>query len=196
MRREYTTARSVLGFLEFVSWTALVVGILGALAGASVASRTGFGPASTGAAFAAALPGLALALLGLLGAVQCQIGRAGVDTAEMTGKMLDLSEEQMRLLRAAGGQSIVQGANSLGAQTGGPVAATSASAHPAEPEAASAQAEEGPKPDVPAFETPYKGYTIVQQGRDVFVEGKKLGSTTDAMLLIDSLATSDRKKML
>lgn len=86
------------GFLEFVAWTAVVLGIGVALFGASAGgSIGGRGPAAAGtlAAVGGALPGIILSVVGLIGAAMAQFARAGVDTAEMTGKMLEIARKQI-----------------------------------------------------------------------------------------------------
>ncbi|SDM12565.1 hypothetical protein SAMN04488026_11851 [Aliiruegeria lutimaris] len=67
----------------------------------------GYGGASAGAIILAVMPGGALAFLGFLGLVFCQIGRANVDTAEYTQQGLKISREQLEISR----QALKQGAS-------------------------------------------------------------------------------------
>lgn len=94
--RSYEAARSLFGFLEFIFWSLVIVGILAGLAAANVASR-GYG----GGGFLAALPGLAVALLGLLGVAMIQNARAGVDAAEYSQQMLKVARDQLELSKQA-----------------------------------------------------------------------------------------------
>lgn len=95
--REYTTARTIFGILEFVAWVAVVGGIVVAIMGASAA--TGYSGSSAG--LMGAIPGFIMAFLGIIAVATVQFYRAGVDTAEMTGKMLQISKEQLQLTKEA-----------------------------------------------------------------------------------------------
>lgn len=95
--REYTTARTIFGILEFVAWVAIVGGIIFAITGASAA--TGFSGRSAG--LLGAVPGLLFAFIGIIAVAIVQSSRANVDTAEMTGKMLQISKEQLQLTKDA-----------------------------------------------------------------------------------------------
>lgn len=95
--REYTTARTIFGILEFVAWVAVVGGIIVAIMGASAA--TGFSGRSAG--LMGSIPGFIMAFLGIIAVATVQFYRAGVDTAEMTGKMLQISKEQLQLTKEA-----------------------------------------------------------------------------------------------
>jgi hypothetical protein len=99
--RSYETARAVFSILEFVAWTAVVVGIIVAFAGAS-ATGSSFGRnPGLGVLFLAALPGIALSVVGLIAAAIVQSSRAGADAAEMTGHMLKIAEEQLKVSKEA-----------------------------------------------------------------------------------------------
>ena len=93
---EYKTARSVFGFAEFCGWAIVVVGVIAVLVGFGGGSAFG----RSEAAILGAIPGLFLVIVGLLAVVFVQIGRAAVDTAEMTGKLLINSNEELKILRA------------------------------------------------------------------------------------------------
>lgn len=97
--RSYETSRVILGIAEFASWAAIVIGAIAALiAGSAAAKYSGFGAPSF---FALALPGIVVATLGLFGVVQCQLARAGVDTAELTGQILKVGRDQLEVSRDA-----------------------------------------------------------------------------------------------
>ncbi len=105
--REYRTTRTVIGFAEFMAWIILIGGVIILLVGGST-SRSAFGGGSSLGTMAGAIPGAFITFLGLLGIILCQLGRAGVDTAEMTGKMLINSNEQLRLMKTqVQGKSVV-----------------------------------------------------------------------------------------
>lgn len=107
--RSYEAARSYFGFLEFLSWCVIGLGVIAALIGMSAASEMrGYGGASAAAVILAAMPGGALAFLGFLGLVFCQIGRANVDMAEYTQQGLKISREQLEISK----QVLKQGASS------------------------------------------------------------------------------------
>ena len=107
--RSYDTTRGILGFMEFASWAGICIGVVTALAAGSAAAKfSGYGAPSF---FAVALPGIVIALFGLIGVVQCQLARAGVDTAELTGQVLKVSRDQLEVSRQAlrQGQVIEEG---------------------------------------------------------------------------------------
>lgn len=82
--RSYATARLVHTILEFVGWALVVIGILAALAGLSTGGLFAvFGDPPPIARFMSMLPGLAVALTGLLTVSHVQTSRANVDSAEM-----------------------------------------------------------------------------------------------------------------
>ncbi len=100
---EYKTARSIFGFMEFCSWALVVVGVIVFLAGFAG------GRALAGAAgMVGALPGLLMVFVGILSVMLVQIGRAAVDTAEMTGKLLNNSTEELAILKAQNARSLAQ----------------------------------------------------------------------------------------
>lgn len=95
--REYSTARTIFGLVEIVAWTAVVAGGIAGFVGATAA--TGFSGRSAG--FMGAIPGFAIAFFGIIAVATVQFYRAGVDTAEMTGRMLQISKEQLQLAKEA-----------------------------------------------------------------------------------------------
>lgn len=101
--RNYATARSLYSFLEFLAWSMVIGGGILAIAGAGMAEQagsSGFGRSSGTnpvAMFIAAVPGVVVCIFGILLAAMIQSGRANVDAAEMTGKMLVLAEESLKL---------------------------------------------------------------------------------------------------
>lgn len=91
--RSYETARTLFKFLAFCAWTVVVLGVIVALLGAGSVSQY----ASGGAGLLAMVPGLGIALAGLLLVAFVQIGRANVDTAEYTQQMLKISRDQLEV---------------------------------------------------------------------------------------------------
>lgn len=91
---EYKTARSIFGFIEFCAWSVVVIGVIATSAGMAGGSLLGSGGGIWGA-----LPGLAVLFIGLVSVMMVQIGRATIDTAQMTGKLLENSTESLRILQ-------------------------------------------------------------------------------------------------
>ncbi|MEX3007430.1 hypothetical protein [Hoeflea sp. TYP-13] len=97
--REYTTARSLLGFVELIAWVVAVLGLILALVG--FASGGVFGMMSSGfgsrshvpflARLVSAIPGMIIAYGGFAGVAWAQVQRATVDTASMTRMILELT---------------------------------------------------------------------------------------------------------
>lgn len=104
--RSYQAARGFFSFVEFVAWAALILGIVVAVFGGGAAASASFGN-NLVAATMGALPGLAVALIGLYTLVYIQSARASVDSAEYAQQSLKLSRDQFevskQLLRLAGG---------------------------------------------------------------------------------------------
>lgn len=99
--RSYEAARSLFSFLAFCAWSVVVIGVLVALIGAGGGSRYG----GAGAGLLAMVPGIGIAIAGLLLLAFVQMGRAGVDTAEYTQQMLKISRDQLDVSK----QSLKQG---------------------------------------------------------------------------------------
>jgi len=91
--RSYEAARSLFSFLAMCAWGVIVVGGLVAVIGMEAVSSYG----SPGALklFAAATPGIAVALGGFLFLALVENGRAAVDTAELTQQMLKVARDQL-----------------------------------------------------------------------------------------------------
>ncbi|MFZ7093732.1 hypothetical protein [Primorskyibacter sp. 2E233] len=101
--RSYEAARGLFGFLGFVAWCAIVVGVLVAISAASAMGQMrSFGGAPNGmAVMMATIPGLAMAISGFLSLALVQTGRAAVDTAEYTQQMLKIARDQLEVSRDA-----------------------------------------------------------------------------------------------
>ncbi len=116
---EYRTARTIFGFMEFVSWALVIIGVIVFLAGMSggASMSRGFGGSSLGA-LTGALPGIFLTIVGIMCVMLVQVGRATVDTAEMTGKLLKNSNEELKLLKSQGAPGATDARPASAAKTG------------------------------------------------------------------------------
>lgn len=114
--RSYKTSRNVLGLIEFMAWCVIAVGVFLIVIGweAGDANGSGFGAGSSLVdALTAALPSIAIALLGVIVVVQCKTGRASVDAAEYGQQMLEIARESLDVSRQALRQDSVDGAPSF-----------------------------------------------------------------------------------
>lgn len=174
---EYRTARSVFGFTEFLCWSAVVIGVLVFLAGFAAGGRLGgssFGGGAALGGLAAAVPGMIITVFGLIGVVLTQIGRATVDTAEMTGKLLVNSNEELRISKANLGN---QPRSTNGSARGHiPQAVKPAAFNPVRPPVP----EEEQKPSIPVQVHPgvleYKGNHIRQTPTGIHYSDQKFRS--------------------
>jgi hypothetical protein len=124
--RSYHAARSLFGFLSLLSWTVIILGGIGAVAGGSIVSDM-VPYYERGLGFLIGLiPGVILSIGGFLGLVFAQIGRAGVDTAEYSQQSLQISREQLEVSRQSlrHGEEVKNGFASLKAQLVVPATAT------------------------------------------------------------------------
>lgn len=94
--RSYTTARSVLGFLEVVGWITVAIGVLAALIGFGTGGLLGamYRDSPFSARLISAIPGVITFVGGLFSVCYVQVSRAHVDTAEMTREMLLLARKE------------------------------------------------------------------------------------------------------
>ena len=95
--RSYDTARTIFGFLEFFFWCGVGGGFVLAFA-ALDAAGSNFGW-ETG--IVAAMPGLFVSVISLLGVAVVENARAGVDTAELTQQALKVSRDQLEVSKQA-----------------------------------------------------------------------------------------------
>ena len=112
--RSYETARSLFSIIEFVGWCCVILGGIVFIIGvASYSSLSEYG--GTGAGMAALLPGLAIMFMGIIGVAIPQVGRAAVDTAEISGQILKVSRDQLEVSRSSlkQGKTLEQGFASL-----------------------------------------------------------------------------------
>lgn len=66
-----------------------------------------------------AVPGMIGMLVGIFFVIVVQVGRAAVDTAQMTGKLLDISEQQLQLSKAAQNRSLANQPEAMQRRTSG-----------------------------------------------------------------------------
>ena len=185
--RDYSTARTIFSILEFVAWTAVVIGIVVAFMGASAGGYY----SRSAAGLAGAIPGLVLSFLGLIGAAFVQNCRAGVDTAEMTGKMLKISEQQLQLARASAGYATSSGATRSVASKDS--ASASFGTGSGERTALSADFDGpdgvGREPKMPSIE--YKGESILTTQLGVFIGDEQFETVEAAKKHIDEKEAAD-----
>lgn len=100
--QSYQAARTTFNLLGFVSWLVIIFGLIVSFGGATAVSSSSFGR-NLGAmdAILAAMPGVGIALSGLIGLALVQMGRAGVDSAEYSQQSLEISRKQLELAQQA-----------------------------------------------------------------------------------------------
>lgn len=105
--RSYEAARGLFSFISFVGWAIIVIGGGIALLGAAAASESyrGYGRGTEFLPLIWMLPGVGVSVFGVIILAMSQIGRAGVDSAEYSQQMLQLSRESLEVSR----QSLRQG---------------------------------------------------------------------------------------
>jgi hypothetical protein len=120
--RDYGTARAVHSFVEILGWITVAFGAIFALAGMAGGGVIGLFGGDPGVAgrMLAALPGIAIAMGGLIEVALVQTARAGVDTAEMTRELLRLArrEATTSVTPASSIDGVVMTADGLDASTG------------------------------------------------------------------------------
>lgn len=102
MMHEYRTARSVFGFVEFLAWAMVIGGVFVVIAGFTAGSAVG-GFGRTGgflAVMMATLPGIGMIAISLTIIVFVQIGRAGVDTSERVGRLIEINRDGFQYLKS------------------------------------------------------------------------------------------------
>lgn len=92
---EYRAARAVFGFAEFMAWVLFALGVVALVGAFLVATRGGFL-----GGLAAALPAMAIILVALLIVVFIQVGRAGVDTSERVGRLIQINRDGFQYLKS------------------------------------------------------------------------------------------------
>lgn len=104
--RSYEMARRFFGFLEFMAWLIVLLGIGSAIIGLIIASETAhYRHMPGGLALVGLVPGLFVLFLGILGIVLAQSSRASVDTAELTGQILKVARDQLEVSKQGQRQS-------------------------------------------------------------------------------------------
>jgi hypothetical protein len=90
--RSYATARTVFAITEFAGWCIVVIGAIASLVGFSTGGLMGmgFGEPPFAIRLLSMIPGLGMALAGLVSVAFVQSSRANVDSAEMSREMLAL----------------------------------------------------------------------------------------------------------
>ena len=181
--RSYEAARGMFSFLAFVGWSAVAIGVLAAISGAQM--KTGFG-GSVG--FVGALPGIIIAVVGLLNIAIVQAARATVDTAEYTQQMLKIARDQLDVSK----QSLKQGYEaettySTRTEKGVLVQSKGYAEH---------KAAKNPEPnDNAPKDVEYKGKLIVSFGSAYHYQGIPFEYLDQAKKYIDQLVSQEPSKL-
>lgn len=97
--RSYHAARSLFSFLAFIAWCLIAGGACLTFLGAALATemaRWNNGPPAL-AIMIGVTPGILMMVAGFFSLVVVQIGRAGVDTAEYSQQMLQISRDHLQV---------------------------------------------------------------------------------------------------
>lgn len=163
--RSYGTARFVFAVLEVLGWAAAIVGVLAALSsfmfGGILGQLTGSGSTDMLVRLMTALPGLGVVTGGFAAIALAQIGRAQVDTADMTRELLAALKQ------------------------GGPVETDARPVTASRPAPIAAAVEE---PMPPAPPPVYRGVAIDERPDGYYVNGRRFPSDFDARAHIDGLS--------
>jgi len=94
--RSYESARNLFSFLGFCAGVLIVLGVIVAFLGGSAAQSfaRNVGPVQI---VLGAMPGIMMVAVGVFGQAMIQMGRASVDTAELTQQSLQVSRDHMEL---------------------------------------------------------------------------------------------------
>lgn len=175
----YQAARSYFSVLAFLSWCVIIIGGLVALVafGAVGQMSRGYGGSSM-AGLAGMVPGLGIMFAGFMGLVLVQIGRAGVDTAEYTQQMLQISRDQLEVSKEA----LKQGVKGEAGYAALEKAKKALTADPATA-AGFASVTGKPAPEVP--EEPYEGrWQIEEKYGRYYAKGKVFNSEKEAIAFL------------
>ena len=184
--RSYETARAVFSFLGFMFWAGVVLGVLVAIVGLGAAgSNFGRGPG-----ILAAMPGIFIAVISLLGVAIVQNARAGVDTAELTQQALAVARDQLQVSK----QALRQGETlqaSFAALKAEQTPAANWDGLKSTPEQALPKGTSAVAPDAPVFQPNgdmhYRG-KIVRKGMDGYLyNGKVFSSPEPVKQAIDDI---------
>lgn len=194
--RSYEAARSLFSMLSTLAWGLIVIGgILAFFGGASAAEMVRWnGGSALLAFFMGMVPGLGLATAGFWSLVFAQIGRAGVDTAEYSQQMLQISRDQLEVSR----QTLLQGEdvkNSFAALKAAPQG-TPTSASYADLKAESKDEVPGSDQALPASSVPetveYKGREIQTLEKGYQFSGLEFASLEAAKSYVDELGLNPK----
>lgn len=108
--KSYEAARGLFSFMSFCAWAIIVLGVIIGLMGASAAQSFGGNPNPLQVVLGA-LPGIVMAISGLLGLAMVQMGRSSVDTAEYAQQSLAVSRDQLEISRQILEQSTTRSAS-------------------------------------------------------------------------------------
>ena len=183
--QSYQAARSYFSFLSFLSWCVIVLGglvaIVALFAIGSMSRNFGGSPL---AGLSGIVPGVAIMFAGFMGLVLVQIGRAGVDTAELSQQMLKVARDQLEVSK--------QGLNQRGA---GPTSFAKTSASPETPSRSFGEHQQAspsvraPKPEnaAPKSEFSYRGRRIRLDNGHYLCNGRRFETEEAAKEHLDHL---------
>lgn len=202
--RSYNTSRVFFGLLELIAWPALGIGVL--LIIYSIRNLLGLGIYGFDVNQSLQLlilgPAMLLILYSLLVILIAQVGRAGVDTAELTGQMLKVARDQLEVskqsLRASEVVSRSYEGLALKGDDDTPMADYGAAFASGRAEAAAGtSAANGTASTVSAdglvqlpivdATTAYRGREILHSGAAYLVEGERFATLSGAKAAIDDL---------
>ena len=119
MSQQYGTARSLLSFAEFIAWIGILAGVAFALFAFDKGLNSIYGGNNVAAGVIASMPGAAIAFMGIIVVAFVQMGRAAIDTAEMTKELVTLNRRHLEI--ASSSYGLFQRASEA-AKTSGPQA--------------------------------------------------------------------------
>lgn len=99
--RSYEAARRLHSFLGTCAWVVIIAGAFVAFGGINMASQSFRGAGNEMQVILAGLPGAILAVAGFFALAMVQMGRAAVDTAELTQQVLQVTRAQLEVSREA-----------------------------------------------------------------------------------------------
>ena len=182
--QNHETNRSVLSFINFVSWVGIAAGVFLAIYAATNAPNVSFGGRS-GVALTLMLPGMAIAFMGLFGVALSAVGVAALDTAQSNEELVSIMKRYMQQ------QSTQRDLASQAKPTQTAQVARPASASPPKPapeKAAPPQSAEPTKELTEPGEVEYRGNAIRFDGYGYFHNGIRFPSLAKAKAHVDDTA--------
>ena len=195
MMRSYGTARGLFTFLSVCSWIMMGIGVAALFIATSAINELTGMRASFQIGLMSLLfyvPGIVIFLVGFVSLSLTQIGRAGVDTAEYTQQMLQLSRDQLNVSQQSlrQGEQIKQGFEALKENTAKMTSASFA-VMPDRQMSPSPDAVKPDRPDVIA----YKGKDIIALEHGARLAGLEFRTVDAAKIYVDDLEATALKPL-